>query len=553
MLHYRNQDHCAKSAAKLHLFCQLGKFICVCAKKTVPLRQKFCNMKRCVYLMPVLAAFVLNSCFLARIVTVAPEPVVATSTTVYVPQQKAPASTTTVQVTPTTSDISLYLDLRAIGAAFGQANSVQEFEMMINSSQYMLSNLDLNRDGYVDYLRVMEAMEGYNHVFVIQAVLAQNIYQDVATIVVERGVNYATPYVQIIGHTYVYGRNYIIEPVFYREPPMFVYLRRANYKPWRSPYVWGYFPSCYHKPAPIYLSHYQAYVCTYMDNHRYCHEVHFVDHPHYVDYTRICQPIVRQDYAQSNPQGSFVVRNAGKTNTRDISMTASAETGASSRTSSTGTSSRTSVPSSASTTTAGTSAIAPASSTRGTTTAASTSSRSNTPAATSTGSRTTATTTSRTVETSPAASTRSVTTSVSSPARNSEATTISSSTTPTRAASVTVTPSRTTTSTAPTSTRTASTASSTRTTGSTSASSSASRTSSSAPTHTPSTTVTSRVNTNGVARTQTRTVSATGATTTTTRGAATATSSRETTSRTVSSSPTSTSTSTRGASTSTRR
>lgn len=35
----------------------------------------------------------------------------------------------------------------------------------------MISNLDLNQDGYVDYLRVVETVEGNTHVFVIEAVL----------------------------------------------------------------------------------------------------------------------------------------------------------------------------------------------------------------------------------------------------------------------------------------------------------------------------------------------------------------------------------------------
>lgn len=461
-------------------------------------------MKKITLFVLPLVAFMLNSCLLTRIVTEATEPVVATSTTVYVPQQKAPVTTTTVKVTPTTSDISLYLDLRAVGAAFGQASTIQEFEMMLNSSQYMLTNLDLNRDGYVDYLRVMEAKEGYNHVFVIQAVLAANIYQDVATIVVERGSTYSTPYVQVIGHTYIYGRNYIIEPVYYREPPIFAHLRRPNYDPWHSPYVWGHFPSHYCTSAPIYLGHYQAYVTTYINNHRYCHDVHFVNNPHYTDYVRVSHSIVRQDYAQSNPQGAFVVRNAGKTNTRDISMVATTETGASSRTSSTGSSSRTAAP------------------------AATTAAPSRTATTTTTSSRTATTSSAASTRTAVTTSTRTTATAPSTSARNTSATTVSASATPSRTASTT-TSSRTAKSTTPASTRTA------------------------------STTVTSRVSSNGTTRTQTRTVSATGATTTTTRGAtatstrgaaATSTRSAATTS-TRSAAATSTSSSTRG--TSTRR
>lgn len=37
---------------------------------------------------------------------------------------------------------------------------MEEFEYLLNDASYMLSNLDLNGDGYVDYLRVMETIKG---------------------------------------------------------------------------------------------------------------------------------------------------------------------------------------------------------------------------------------------------------------------------------------------------------------------------------------------------------------------------------------------------------
>ena len=153
----------------------------------------------------------LAGCGVTRIVTVAPapEPVVVAQPTVVVaqPQTKVvytqPVSTTvtyprtrttrttTIEVTPLTQDISLYLDLQAVAGAFAQAATVEEFEQILNSESYIISNLDLNHDGYIDYLRVLETLEGRTHVLLIQAVLAANIYQDVATLVVEMG--YTTP------------------------------------------------------------------------------------------------------------------------------------------------------------------------------------------------------------------------------------------------------------------------------------------------------------------------------------------------------------------------
>ena len=262
---------------------------------------------------------VLASCGVTRIVTVVPEPtpvavaqpaqttvVVAqpqpqvvyqtpVSTTVTYPRTRT-TRTTTIEVTPTTQDISLYLDLQAVAAAFAQSNSVEEFEMILNSSSYIISNLDLNHDGYIDYLRVLETIEGYNHVLLIQSVLAANIYQDVATLVVEMG--YATPYVQVIGAPYIYGANYIIEPVYYKRPPMYDRWGRPHYSHWRSPYYWDHFPHHYGHHAPYHLGHYQAYVHTYMENHHYCHNVHYVDHYHYGAYENVSRPVSRNDYGQ---------------------------------------------------------------------------------------------------------------------------------------------------------------------------------------------------------------------------------------------------------------
>lgn len=276
-------------------------------------------MKRILFIAAVL--FSLTGCELVRIVTVAPDPVPAPApTTVVVAQpQKVvytkpvnttvtyprtnTTRTTTIEVTPLTSDISLHLDLQAVAAAFAQANSVEEFEMILNSNSYIISNLDLNRDGYIDYLRVLETLEGRTHVILIQAVLAANIYQDVATLVVEMG--YATPYVQVIGAPYIYGTNYIIEPVFYKRPPLFDRFGRPTYAYWRSPYVWDHFPSHYGHHAPYHLGHYQAYVTTFMENHHYCHNVHYVDQYHYPKYSDVSRPVSRGDYAQQYPEQSF--------------------------------------------------------------------------------------------------------------------------------------------------------------------------------------------------------------------------------------------------------
>lgn len=323
-----------------------------------------------------LVAMCLTSCW-TSIWTVAPtdEPVVPVktvyTTTVTTPTPKH-TTVTTVTVTNYNTDMSFYLDLNAVAAAFAESNSVKEFEQILNSSRYMINNLDLNCDGWVDYLRVIETRNGYYHALLIQACLAPGVFQDVATLVAERRADLL--YVEVIGDRYLYGYNYIVRPVFVKRPPMWTTYGQANYAVWSSPYYWGYYPSYYTQPKPIYLNHYQAYVNTYMTNHHYCHHCEYPTTVFYTGYTTMTQPHHRNDYYSAHPEQSFEnrvtrtieasktngvsVRNAGQLRTTVAKESAKTETkkeestktSASSTSSSTRSSSTTSASSKTSTT-----------------------------------------------------------------------------------------------------------------------------------------------------------------------------------------------------------
>ncbi len=252
----------------------------------------------------------MTSCW-TRIWTVAPttETVVPVKT-VYTTQVTTPmpkvTTTTTVTVTSFNSDISFYLDLTAVAAAFAEARSVQEFEQLLNSPRYMINNLDLNHDGWIDYLRVIETYQGYYHALLVQACLAPSVFQDVATVIAERRANTLT--VEVIGNRYLYGPNYIVRPTFVKRPPMWDYYGRPTYSPWVSPYYYDYYPSYYTRPKPIYLSHYQAYVTTYISHHHYCHHCDYPSQPFYNGYAQMTQAHVRNDYERAHPSDSFEQR-----------------------------------------------------------------------------------------------------------------------------------------------------------------------------------------------------------------------------------------------------
>ena len=479
-----------------------------------------------------------TACFPTRIITVS-EPVSSTpmySTVVTMP--KTHVTTTTTQVYATEPDISLYLDLQAVAAIFAQSSTVREFESLLNNSSYIISNLDLNRDGYVDYLRVVSAMQGYNHVFVIQAVLAPNVYQDVATVVAEVPA-YGNYYVEVIGSSYIYGPNYVIRPVYYTRPYIFNHICRHDYSPWKSPWYWNHYPSYYKHPAPVHVNHYHAYVNTFMKNHKYCHEVHFYNTCHYRDYHRLCTTICRNDYGKQYPERSFTVRNANlpvnnsavqraenatrtQANAYDVRMAYDATkttTTSATRGSSTG---------SSSSATRGTSASSGTSATRGTS--------GSTSATRGTSGTSGSSATRGSANTSGSSATRgSSTTSGSSATRGSGTSSGSSSTRGTGS--------------------TATSGSSTRGTATTGTSGSSTRgtASSSAATRSSSSTTSSRVQSSGSSSTRTSTTTSTGQQSTVRRGSSSSTATRSTSSSSATrSSGTSTSTRSSGTSSSTR-
>ena len=253
----------------------------------------------------------LVGCYPTSIVTTSParvEPHAVAHTTVTVPRTHVVTHTTQVYAD---YDYCLGLDLQAVAAAFAQSSTVREFEILLNNSSYMISNLDLNRDGYIDYLRVVEAIDHFSHYFVIQAVLARDIYQDVATIVVDNP-SLVDCYVEIIGDPFIYGPRYIVHPVFITRPAIYAHLVVRGYTPWMSPWYWDYYPSHFRRPQPVYLTHYEAYVHTFLTNHHYCHEVTYPTWYHNASYDSYTKSVSRSDYSKQHPDQAFTTRTANR-------------------------------------------------------------------------------------------------------------------------------------------------------------------------------------------------------------------------------------------------
>ena len=98
-------------------------------------------MKRSLTLLAILP-MILSACGLTRIVTVSPDYGSRTTYSTVVTVPKTHTTTTTTRVYAADNDISLYLDLQAVGAAFAQSNTIQEFESLLNNASYMLLQME---------------------------------------------------------------------------------------------------------------------------------------------------------------------------------------------------------------------------------------------------------------------------------------------------------------------------------------------------------------------------------------------------------------------------
>lgn len=167
------------------------------------------------------------------------------------------------------SAIADNLDLRAVVSIFGEANDLAEFESKLNNPELQISNLDLNLDNEVDYLRVVETQENQVHLVVIQAVLGVDQYQDVASIITEKDKQEKIV-VQIIGDPFIYGPHYIYEPIFAVKPPLFSVIWGMNYKPYRSIWFWNNYPGYFIRWHPYPKFQYKKRISFHINfKHQY--------------------------------------------------------------------------------------------------------------------------------------------------------------------------------------------------------------------------------------------------------------------------------------------
>ncbi len=229
----------------------------------------------------------------------------------------------TATVSAVGPDISENLDLRAVASIFGDSQNLEDFEQRLNDPRNQISNLDLDGDNRVDYLRVIETVENYTHLIAIQAVIGRDIFQDVATLEVDRNRSRNVTF-QIVGNPYFYGTNYIYEPVYVSQPVIYNYFYVSNYRPYRSVYYYNYYPQyfTYWQPYPVYRYRRNVY-----------RQINSYNSYNYVNYRRndraaaIYQSQRANGYATMYPNRSFEKRHATIANAHDLPVRTTTSTG----------------------------------------------------------------------------------------------------------------------------------------------------------------------------------------------------------------------------------
>jgi hypothetical protein len=176
---------------------------------------------------------------------------------------------------------------------FKQYDSPEAFEKAINDKGSEINNLDLNNDGKVDYITVVDQSDCDAHAFILQDAVDENKIQNDAVIEIEKeGVDNA--HLQIVGDEDFYGKNYIVEPGDENQKtdaapspevkthttvmvnvwgwPSVRYIYGPHYRRWVSPWRYSYYPAWFSPWPPVFWAVHHHRVFRY--HHPYYHRVY---------------------------------------------------------------------------------------------------------------------------------------------------------------------------------------------------------------------------------------------------------------------------------------
>ncbi len=160
------------------------------------------------------------------------------------------------------------LDLRAVGALLEKADDAEELEYLLNSDEGGVNNLDLNGDGYVDYVSVREYDDEYDDQrgLSLFSRFGPNEIQEIASIIFNRDrLDSNGARILLAGNEQIYGDNNYYETNWVeRAVPIVSWLfnrnRDTNYE---SPYYNENYPDYYQSyqvvETPVYRTRIEQY------------------------------------------------------------------------------------------------------------------------------------------------------------------------------------------------------------------------------------------------------------------------------------------------------
>lgn len=216
------------------------------------------------------------------------------------------------------------LNLYAVMELFQSSETLEGFERKLNSIDTKVNNLDLNNDNKIDYIRVMDHIDGSAHNIVLQVSMNEKENQDVAFFIVDKNDKGGVQ-IQLFGDEALYGKDYIVEPNYTETAaveetpnpgyvkqstqqstdkkgnttiinnytsyetaswPVVRYIYEPNYIIWISPWSWYYYPDYWTPWEPWYWHRYYGY--------------HYFRHSYYYGNYRSCHtyrsPVIRTNY-----------------------------------------------------------------------------------------------------------------------------------------------------------------------------------------------------------------------------------------------------------------
>lgn len=166
---------------------------------------------------------------------------------------------------------------------FKKAASPEAFEKGLNQEDNGVNNLDLDGNGEIDYIKVIDKQSGNLHAFILQVAIGPNENQDLAVIELEKTGN-DRAMLQIIGDEDLYGEPVIVEPVdaaggaylddersllargpvnYYEADdlplllvnvwawPVVRFVYAPGYRPWISPWGYRHYPGWWRPMKPL--------------------------------------------------------------------------------------------------------------------------------------------------------------------------------------------------------------------------------------------------------------------------------------------------------------